>query len=460
MASRQLRTVAGVAAADVSNDRFAYAMAPALAATPTPAQAASTSRSVSAAARPQVRTGFAPRNLSLEVRDNPRGGVGGGTARTGGSGGRTAVAGGAMAEGGYPGGGYPANAPPTTAGRQGAVEAAGQTSLGTLAETEPVDGGEGEITVKAWSPDTPYLKAMRAAPARAYTVYLEQRPRFADSPSFYLDCAEYLLQKGQTALGVRVLTDVAELGLDDPALDRIVAHRLAQLGYRDLAIGLFDKVRGLRPEEPQSWRDLALALADRGDTRSVIDARGAVTDYNRALSLLNKVIMNHWDRFEGIEAIALMEANRIVARGRALPAGSALAVPLDPRLVRNLPCDVRIVMTWDTDMTDMDLWVTEPDGEKCFYGHNRTVIGGRISNDFTQGYGPEEYVIHHAMPGTYRIQSNYYGSRQQRLTGGTTVQATVITDFGRPTEKRRHLTLRLTRENGTVDIGSIVWKAR
>jgi len=63
------------------------------------------------------------------------------------------------------------------------------------------------------------------------------------------------------------------------------------------------------------------------------------------------------------------------------------------------------------------------------------------------------------MPGSYRIQSNYFGSRQQRLTGGTTVQATVITDFGRPTEKRRQLTLRLTRENGTVDIGAIVWKA-
>jgi uncharacterized protein YfaP (DUF2135 family) len=59
------------------------------------------------------------------------------------------------------------------------------------------------------------------------------------------------------------------------------------------------------------------------------------------------------------------------------------------------------------------------------------------------------------MPGVYKIQANYYGTSQQQLTGGTTVQATVITDFGLPTEKRRFLTLRLQAQKNTVSIGSI-----
>lgn len=103
----------------------------------------------------------------------------------------------------------------------------------------------------------------------------------------------------------------------------------------------------------------------------------------------------------------------------------------------------------------MDLWVTEPSGEKCMYNHNRTVIGGRLSRDFTQGYGPEEYCLKRAMPGAYVIQSNYYGTSQQSLTGGTTVQATVITNFGLPDEKRRYLTLRLRNPKDVVDIGKI-----
>ena len=165
--------------------------------------------------------------------------------------------------------------------------------------------------------------------------------------------------------------------------------------------------------------------------------------------------MTHWDRFEEIEVTALMEANRLIARMNTLPLGGEFNIPLDKRLIKNLDVDVRIVLTWDADMTDVDLWVTEPSGEKCFYGHNRTTIGGMMSRDFTQGYGPEEYNLRRAMPGQYKIQANYYGSSQASLVGPCTVQATVITDFGRPTEKRQHLTLRLTTTKDVVDIGSV-----
>ncbi len=187
------------------------------------------------------------------------------------------------------------------------------------------------------------------------------------------------------------------------------------------------------------------------------------TDTNRECrilaALLYQVVLKRWDHFDGIEAIALMEAGRTVARARwTLPAGerSRLSIPFPSRLLQNLPCDTRVLMTWDTDDTDMDLWVTEPTGEKCDYFHNRTAIGGHLSNDFTQGYGPEEYLLRRNVPGSYRIQSNYYGTHQQKLTDGTTVQATVITDWGKRTEKRRYLTLRLTTAKETVTIGTVV----
>ncbi len=162
--------------------------------------------------------------------------------------------------------------------------------------------------------------------------------------------------------------------------------------------------------------------------------------------------MNQWDRFDEIESIALMEANRLIEKTKGM---TGIQNPFDKRLVKNLDCDVRIVMSWDADLTDIDLWVTEPSGEKCFYGHNRTVIGGHLSKDFTQGYGPEEYCLKKAMPGQYRIQANFYGSNQQSLAGPCTVQATVITHFGRPDESRQSLTLRLVDRKESVDIGQI-----
>ena len=269
-----------------------------------------------------------------------------------------------------------------------------------------------------------------------------------------------------------MLTSVAELKLEDARLLRVLAHRLAQVDELDMAIELFDRVRRLRPEEPQSYRDLALALDRRAGAgglgpstppsivpTSALAARGALTsastdDYTRALALFSEIVNREWDaRFPEIEVIALIEANRI--QSILERNGATRPWPLDERLRRLLDFDVRVVLTWDTDQTDMDLWVIEPSGEKCFYEHASTTIGGHISKDFTGGYGPEEYTVRRAMGGEYQIKANFYGSRAQQVTGPTTVQATVVTDYGRPTEQRRALTIRLTTARDVVEIGAV-----
>ena len=176
-------------------------------------------------------------------------------------------------------------------------------------------------------------------------------------------------------------------------------------------------------------------------------------DYARALDLLAKVVMGHWDqRFAQIELIALEELNAILPRAQA---AGVKDIPVDKRVVKLLDVDVRIVMTWHADNTDIDLWVIEPSGEKAFYGHNRTTIGGLVGRDFTGGYGPEEYMVRRAMHGTYDIKANYYGSRAVELLGAVTVQVDVFTNFGRSEQQHKSLTLRLKENKQTVDIGQI-----
>lgn len=40
-----------------------------------------------------------------------------------------------------------------------------------------------------------------------------------------------------------------------------------------------------------------------------------------------------------------------------------------------LGVDLRVVLTWDLDMTDLELHVTEPNGERCHSFHNHTTNG-------------------------------------------------------------------------------------
>jgi hypothetical protein len=358
----------------------------------------------------------------------------------------------------------PAAAPPAPArALEERIEVRAESPAGAEADAKLAKGGaQGEtatgpaITLKAWDPKTPYLEALKAAGAAgAYAAYLAQRKDWGRSPAFFLDCADFLIRQQQRVLGIRVLTSVVELELGEPRLLRIAAHRLQQLGEHDLAVALFEEVARMRPEEPQSPRDLALALEARADARRAKAAAAARADDVRAVDLLNQVVLGRWDgRFPEIEVIALEEANRIMAvvEREARPAPQW---PVDPRLRKLLDVDMRIVLTWDTDMTDMDLWVIEPSGEKCFYSHALTTTGGTISRDFTGGYGPEEYLVRRGMAGEYAIKANFYGSRSQTLTGPTTVQATVITNFGRPNEERQALTLRLGEAREVVDIGAV-----
>jgi len=317
-----------------------------------------------------------------------------------------------------------------------------------FSDDESPQSAEAIINVQAWSPDTPYLNRMReAADEEIYTVYLQQRKSFATSPSFFLDCADYLFKKEQTELAVRVLSNLEELQLGDIALLRICGWRLQQAYQLNLAIKIFERIRKIRDDEPQSHRDLALALSDRWQKGQNQD------DAIRAMHLFYDVISRSWDRFPEIELIALMELNRLIH----FAAAEGVAVPerIDKRFIQNLDLDIRISMSWDADLTDVDLHVFEPDRGHAYYGHHKTRIGGRVSKDFTQGYGPEEYILHNAMPGNYIIKAHYYGSHQQTLCGPCTITATVFTNYGRKNEQKQVLTLRLEEASSQELVGEI-----
>jgi Ca-activated chloride channel family protein len=112
-------------------------------------------------------------------------------------------------------------------------------------------------------------------------------------------------------------------------------------------------------------------------------------------------------------------------------------------------------MTWDADLTDMDLHVLEPSFEEAYYGHNLTTIGGKVSRDFTQGYGPEVYSVRKAMKGLYKVKTKFFGSSAAQLQGAVTLQVDVYTNWGRKNEKRQSMTLRLTENKEEFVVGEV-----
>ena len=312
---------------------------------------------------------------------------------------------------------------------------------GAPAPSAEADGASATIQLKKWTPDAPYAERLRQADAKdLYRVYLDERPNYTQSTAFFLDVADIFFERGEPVLALRVLSNLAEMNLENRHILRILGYRLMQAKQPQLAIPVFEQVLELAPNEPQSWRDLGLAQAEAKLTQ-------------QAVNNLYEVVRRPWhNRFPDIELVALAELNAIVATAPKKPDTAAF----DSRLMRNLPLDLRAVLSWDADNTDIDLWVTDPNGEKAYYGNRLTYQGGAMSRDFTGGYGPEEFSLKTAKPGKYLVQAQFYGHRQQVVAGATTLQLTLTTGFGTAQQKDQAVTLRLKGSKDVVTVGEFV----
>ena len=311
-----------------------------------------------------------------------------------------------------------------------------------LADSLKKDSGRGEtaptigIALTPAANSSATIQRLKAAAAEDWQrIYFDERRANASNVGFFLEAGEFFLAKGQRQVGLRVLSNLAEMDLQNRQVLRLLGYRLQQAGEIQAALPIFERVLELAPNEPQSHRDLGLALAQAGQPQ-------------RAVERLYAVVTGAWDsRFADIDLIALTELNAVVDRSRR--DGTAVDVSaIEPRLLKNMPLDVRVVLAWDADNTDVDLHVIDPNGEEVYYGHALSFQGGAITHDATGGYGPEEFALRVAKPGKYRVEANFFGHRQQVLTTSTGLMLWLSSGFATPQQQDQRTTIRVKSERG------------
>ncbi len=275
--------------------------------------------------------------------------------------------------------------------------------------------------------DAGYMKDMDAAisTAAAYKTYLKLREHYQTTPSFYFDIANWFYDKKATALAVSIVSNLVELELEDAELYKTVVYLLKKYGAYNKELILTKKVLDWRPMDPQSYRDYALALQDNGRYQQALDTLYA--------ALTQTYTEESRNRDDGIEEVLLMELNQIVSRYNARVNTSKI----DKALLYRLPVDIRVVLNWNMDNVDMDLHVTDPRNEECYYGSKATSLGGRISDDFTDGFGPEQFLLKKAVKGKYQIKTNFFGERRVTVAGPPTLMAEVFLRYASGREERK-----------------------
>lgn len=313
--------------------------------------------------------------------------------------------------------------------------------IGAVQGNQATEKSQIGIELNGWNPDTPYAKVLQYTDKeKAYETYLKLKEEYGQTPSFYVDAADYFFKNGQSEIAVRVISNLAELNLEEAQLLRVLGYKLSEYQCFGQAVWVFERVLKIRAEEPQSYRDLGLALAQNGQ-------------YNEAVKNLYKVVTETWNnRFVGIQLIAMNEINAIVNTQKDVDTSF-----INKKLLKKEPVDIRVVLTWDTDNSDMDLWVTDPKKEICSYKNKLTRIGGKISDDVMGGYGPEEFMIKKAIKGEYKIQVEYYGNRSQKQLFPVSLRLEFFTNYGTPNQKKQEVIVRLSESKSVIDVGKFLY---
>lgn len=189
-------------------------------------------------------------------------------------------------------------------------------------------------------------------------------------------------------------------------------------------------------------------------TSRVITVSGTVSDESINLGHL---VVNGYERALGISAGGF-KANLVLSRGAnsiEVVAANKFGEGRDrvSFFADVPPVDMQVVLSWDTDGTDVDLHVVDPSGEECYYGHRHTKLGGTLDVDDTDGFGPEVFTLAHAASGRYRVSVKYFSSHGHPQT---VARIQVVMFEGTAREQRLQFLKLLTKTGDKVSVGT--WK--
>ncbi|WP_299681557.1 VIT domain-containing protein [uncultured Dokdonia sp.] len=305
----------------------------------------------------------------------------------------------------------------------------------------------GKLMVKDRKISTSYLNELREIKnvERAYEYYQIQRTSYQKEPAYFIDVANFFKHTfNHHVYARRIVSNIPEMDGDNYELLKVFGYQMQLEEAHDIAAYIFERILELRPEDSQSYRDLALAYETIGKCQEALDLLISIVD--------GSIYKNNQRRiFEGVKTIAKNEIKHLVDEYK-----NDLIIDSVPKSLKDMnPMDVRVVVDWNHNDTDIDLHIIDPNLEECYYSHNKTQIGGRMSQDMTEGFGPEEYTVENAIKGDYFIKVRYYGDRYQKVENPTFMKVTIFKYYGTNKETKETQLLRLTKADNQQIIAKL-----
>ncbi len=294
-----------------------------------------------------------------------------------------------------------------------------------------------ELSKKVWT-DIPesLQKIKKYDPEKRYIKYLNLTAQEKQPAGFYMAAGSIFAQDAPD-LAAKIWSNIAEIQLDNHENIRTLAYQLRSIGKYKESVPLFQKILEVRPDEPIAHRDLAVTY-------------GLLKEYNKAAEILRNALDGNWiernhDPYDYTEVMntlyndyhSILKKEKHTKKSKYIISG-----------------DLRVVLTWTSSDTDIDLHLITPSGKDFYYGNDES-DNIRYNTDITDGYGPEEIIVKKAEKGRYTIMIDFFADRQQTIHGPVGLSIEMYKYFGTEKEERTEKVLTLTKKAKNIQ-GAII----
>lgn len=192
---------------------------------------------------------------------------------------------------------------------------------------------------------------------------------------------------GRAEEAARAYGSILDLYPTRPEMQRLAGERLERLGEstRHLVLDSYGRAIRRQPDSPSAHRLLGYALLRAGYHREAFETLVAGLAWARA-SRDGDAIAAALDDDVGLAAAAWARARpeerEYIDAALAIQGVEMARAP-----------SLRFVLTWDTNLSDVDLHVRDGDGNPAYHSQPELKTGGRLYGDVKSGLGLEVFAI-------------------------------------------------------------------
>jgi tetratricopeptide (TPR) repeat protein len=277
------------------------------------------------------------------------------------------------------------------------------------------------------------------------TFFKLQKNIYELSIPFYIESYNYF-KKLDYNFAVEILKTVSQKAKDNPKALKTIAYKLEESGDYEKAKIIYKRLLNIRPEDEQTYRDLALIYIEN-------------KEYELAASMYNKMLKN---KIPNVNVLGLQET--IVNEASHLYWTNADKLTLTDFPLRTLKTfipendwknfgyDYRIVFDWNDPAVEFNIQFVDPKNK--YFNWSHTIIDDKeiLEDELNYGYNTEEFIIEKSDKGDWIINLENYSIEDN--TNPTYIKYTVYKNYGRPNEIRKVELLDLSKlkQKVTLDV--------